>query len=153
MRAELLVDAFYNHSLLSPLKLHIFRKGHSSGCHVRISIELLLCMGLWWLFSRDTPIAESTTLPVSASWNFMAWPMSIKDACSVITQLPKAGELRLFFIIPSPTITTESTDSCWAQVGPSWSQLSAPIALQAPEDKTSTSTLVLEQICRAISIG
>ena len=102
MRAELLVDAFYNHSLLSPLKLHIFRKGHSSGCHVRISIELLLCMGLWWLFSRDTPIAESTTLPVSASWNFMAWPMSIKDACSVITQLPKAGELRLFFIIPSP---------------------------------------------------
>ena len=25
-------------------------------------------------------IAESMTLPVSASWDFMAWPMSIKDS-------------------------------------------------------------------------
>ena len=38
--------------------------------------------------------------------------MSIEDACSVNTQLPKAGELRLFFMIPSPTITTELTNFC-----------------------------------------
>ena len=31
----------------------------------------------------------------------MAWPMSIKDACSVVAQVPKAGELRLFLIIAS----------------------------------------------------
>ena len=31
----------------------------------------------------------------------MAWPMSIKDACSVVAQGTKGGELRLFFIIAS----------------------------------------------------
>ena len=33
----------------------------------------------------------------------MAGPMSIEDACCVITELPKAGELHLSFIIASPT--------------------------------------------------
>ena len=32
----------------------------------------------------------------------MAGPMSIEDACSVITELPKAGGLRFPFIVASP---------------------------------------------------
>ena len=47
LRAELLVDAFYNHSLLSPLELHISFLDHSLGCRVQILIEPLLCIGLW----------------------------------------------------------------------------------------------------------